>query len=88
MGLFSKLFGGGKPAVELAPKQIEHKGFVISATPYKVAGGWQLAGEISKAGRVHKFVRADQFSSADEAGEFTLRKGQLIVDQLGDEMFK
>jgi len=86
MGLFSKLFGGGKVA-EVAPKTLEHKGYVITAKSYKVAGVWQLAGEISKAGRIHKFVRADQFASADEATEFTLRKGQQIVDQLGDGMF-
>lgn len=86
MGILSKLFGGAK-AVEPAAKQVEHKGFVIVAKPYKAASGWQLAGEISKGGKVHKFVRADQFSSADEAVEFTLRKGQLIVDQMGDGMF-
>ena len=87
MGIFSKLFGGTKPTATAAPKTLEHKGFVIIATPYKTAAGWQLAGEISKAGRVHKFVRADQFNSADEATEFALRKGQLIVDQVGDGMF-
>lgn len=86
MGILSKLFGGAK-AAEPAAKQAEHKGFVIVAKPYKAAGGWQLAGEITKGGRVHKFVRADQFTSADEATEFSLRKGQLIVDQMGDEMF-
>ena len=86
MSFLSKLFGGAKAAAPVA-KQMEHKGFTIVAAPYKTAGGWQLAGEISKGGRVHKFVRADQFGSADEAAEFTLRKGQLIVDQMGDGMF-
>ena len=86
MGILARLFGGAK-AVEPAAKQVEHKGFVIVAKPYKASGGWQLAGEISKDGRVHKFVRADQFTSADEAAEFCLKKGQLIVDQMGDGMF-
>ena len=86
MGFLSKLFGGAKVEA-VAAKQLEHKGFVIIAKPYKTGGGWQLAGEISKGERVHKFVRADQFTSADEAAEFTLRKGQLIVDQSGDGMF-
>ena len=86
MGIFSRLFGGGKVEASVA-KTLEHKGFVITALPYKVAGGWQLAGEISKGERVHKFVRADQFSTADEAAQFALRKGQLIVEQLGDAMF-
>ena len=86
MGLFSKLFGGST-AAPAALKTLEHKGFVISAKPYKVTGGWQLAGEISKGEKLHKFVRADQFTTAEEAEEFTFRKGQLIVDQLGDGMF-
>ena len=86
MGILSRLFGVAK-AVETAAKQVEHKGFVIVAKPYKASGGWQLAGEISKDGKMHKFVRADQFTSADEAAEFSLRKGQLIVDQMGDGMF-
>lgn len=87
MGILSKLFGSSK-AVEPASKILEHKGYMISAKPYKVSGGWQLAGEISKGERVHKFVRADQFSTAEEAADFALRKGQLIVEQLGDGMFK
>jgi hypothetical protein len=86
MGLLSRLFGGAKAAAPAA-KEVEYKGFVIVAKPYKASGGWQLAGEISKGGKVHKFVGADQFSSADEATEFSLKKGQLIVDQLGDGMF-
>ena len=86
MGILSKLFGSSK-TVEAPPKTLEYKGYVISVKTYKASGGWQLAGEISKGGRVHKFVRADQFASADEAAEFSLRKGQLIVDQMGDGMF-
>jgi len=86
MGLFSKLFGGSK-VPEVAAKSREHKGFVITAKPYKTASGWQLAGEISKSDRVHKFVRADQFNSVEEAVEYTLIKGMLIVEQLGEAMF-
>jgi hypothetical protein len=86
MGFLSKLFGTGK-AAEAPAKAMDHKGFAITAKPFQAAGGWQLAGEISKDGRVHKFIRADQFSSAEEAAEFALRKGQLIVDQMGDAMF-
>ncbi len=86
MGILSKLFGSSK-TVESPTKALEYKGYEIVAEPYKASGGWQLAGKISKGGRVHKFVRADQFASADEAAEFSLRKGQLIVDQMGDGMF-
>ena len=86
MGLLSRLFGRPK-AAEPKTKQIEHKGFVIEAKPFKASGGWQLAGEISKDGRVHKFVRADQFNSVEEAIEYAVIKGMLIIEQLGEAMF-
>ena len=86
MGILSRLFGGTK-AAEPATKQVEHKGYVIVAKPFKASGGWQLAGEISKEGRVHKFVRADQFNTVEEAIEYAVIKGMLIIEQLGEAMF-
>ena len=87
MSLFSKLFGSSK-TVESPGKSLEYKGYLIEAVPFKEAGQWQLAGQISKDGQVHKFVRADRFTDKTEASEIALAKGQLIVDQLGDAMFK
>ncbi len=87
MGILSGLFGSSK-TVEAPSKSLEYKGYMIQAEPFKATGGWQLAGRVSKDGKVHKFVRADQFSSKDEAAEFAISKGQLIVDQLGEGMFK
>ncbi len=86
MGILSRLFGGAK-ASKPATKEVEHKGYVIVAKPHKAAGGWQLAGEISKDGRVHKFVRADQFNTVEEAIEYAVIKGMLIIEQLGEAMF-
>ena len=86
MGILSSLFGSSKPA-ESAAKPLEYNGFEITPEPFKAGGGWQLAGRISKGGKTHKFIRADQFSSRDEAVEFTLVKGKLIVDQMGEAMF-
>jgi hypothetical protein len=86
MGILSKLFGSAKTS-EAASKTLEYNGYLISAAPFKAAAGWQLAGTIAKGGKVHKFVRADQFSSSDEAAEFALIKGKLIIDQLGDQIF-
>ncbi len=87
MGFWSHLFSSHKTTEEPS-KSLEYKGYVISAAPFKAPGGWQLAGQVSKDGKVHKFVRADQFSDRDEACSFALSKGQLIVDQLGETMFK
>ena len=89
MAFWSKWFGGasGGDAVK-AVKSLEYKGFVIEARPYKEGGQWQLAGRISKDGKEHKFIRADKFTSSDEAADIAISKGQLIVDQLGEQMFK
>ena len=87
MGILSKLFGSSKTP-DMPDKTLEYKGYLISAAPFKGPGGWQLAGSVSKDGKTHKFIRADQFTSKDEAEQFAISKGQLIVDQLGEAMFK
>ena len=86
MGILNKLFGSSKTE-EKSGKALEYKGFEIVAKPFKVASGWQLAGEISKSGKIHKFIRADQFTGKDEAEELAINKGKLIVDQQGEAMF-
>lgn len=87
MSFWGKLFGSTKTA-EIPGKSLDYKGYLIEAIPFKEAGQWQLAGQISKSGQVHKFVRADRFSDKGEAADIALAKGQLIVDQLGEAMFK
>lgn len=88
MAFWSKWFSS-EPAATAGPlKSLEYKGYVIDAAPYKDGGQWQLAGRISKDGKEHKFVRADKFTSAEEAADIALSKGQLIVDQSGDSIFK
>ena len=87
MSFWSHLFSSRKIA-EAPSKSLEYKGYIITAAPFKAPGGWQLAGQVSKDDKVHKFVRADQFSDRDEACTVALSKGQLIVDQLGEAMFK
>lgn len=93
MSFLKKLFGGAKePAAAAGPlKSIEHNGFTIHATPYQDGGQWQLCGVVEKTlnGEVksHRFVRADRFPGQTEAVDFTLIKGQLLVDQQGDMIF-
>lgn len=94
MSFFKKLFGGSKePAAPAGPvKSLEHAGFVIHATPYLEGGQYQLCGvvekEIDGVLRSHRFVRADRFPGAEEAADFTLVKGQQLIDQQGDAVFK
>ena len=97
MSFLKRLFGGGGGGEAAAPKeaapakQVEHKGFLISATPYKAEGQYQTCGVVSKeVGGVmkeHKFIRADRHASYDDAVEFSLAKARQIVDQSGERMF-
>jgi hypothetical protein len=88
MAFWSKWFGGGDQGPAKAVKSVEHKGFLIEAMPYKDGGQWQLAGRITRDGKEHKFVRADKFTSAEEAADIAISKGQLIVDQSGESIFR
>jgi hypothetical protein len=94
MSFLKKLFGlGGASQTEAAPAaSSDYNGFTILATPYQEGGQWQMCGVIEKeiAGiqKSHRFIRADKFSGRDEAAEFTTRKAQQIIDQMGDTLFK
>ena len=97
MSFLKRLFGGGgsdekAPAAPAAPaKQVEHKGYVISATPYKEGGQFQTCGVVSKeidgVIKEHKFIRADRFAGLDDAVEVSLKKGMQLVDEQGDKLF-
>ncbi len=95
MSFLKKLFGGGKSSDgegSSAPaKQVEYKGFLIKATPYKEGGQWQTCGTVAKeVGGVmkeHRFIRADRFSDEEGAADHSLMKGQQIVDQVGERVF-
>lgn len=95
MSFLKRLFGGGgssEPAAAANPaRQIEHKGFTISATPYKEDGQFQTCGVVSKEinGELkeHRFVRADRFAGLDDAVDVSLKKGQQLVDEQGDRIF-
>ena len=94
MSFFKSLFGGRKePAEPAGPvKSIEHNGFTIHATPYQEGGQYQLCGVVEKVVdgelRSHRFVRADRFPGMAEAADFTLVKGQQLVDMEGDRLFR
>ena len=73
-------------------KTIEYKDFTIAALPYKDGGQYQLAGRITKQidGEIktYSFVRADKFTDIETASDIALSKGQLIIDQMGEGIFK
>jgi hypothetical protein len=97
MSFLKRLFGsssGGEAAASSAAvaKEIEHKGFLIQATPYKAEGGqYQTCGVVSKeidgVKKEHRFIRADRFAALDDAVDISLKKGQQLVDEQGDRIF-
>jgi len=102
MSLLKSLFGGrdkaageaAAPAAKAIPvaKEVEHKGFLIQATPYKDAGQYQTCGTVSKVIdgvlKEQKFIRADRFASLDEAVDCSLSKGCQMVDEQGERLFQ
>ena len=89
MAFWSKWFSSPETAGQAKPvKTVDYKGYTIEAAPYRDGGQFQLAGTIRKDGREHRFVRADKFTDRDDCADIAISKGQLIVDQMGDRMFK
>jgi hypothetical protein len=84
VSLFSKLFGGGRPA----QKPVDYKGFQIFPDPIKENGAYRLAARIEKelAGerRSHRLIRADTFQSAEAAGDAAIGKARQVIDEQGD----
>jgi hypothetical protein len=96
MSFLKRLFGGGSSETAAAgpgapAKQIEHKGFTISATPFKADGQYQTSGTVSKeidgVLKEHRFIRADRFPGLDDAVDVSIRKGMQIVDEQGERIF-
>lgn len=96
MSFLKKLFGGGSAdtdgeAPQVAGKEMEHNGFVISATPFKAEGQFQCCGVVAKeidgVVKEHKFIRADRFASVEDAADMALRKGKQLVEEQGERIF-
>ncbi len=91
MGLFSRLFGGGKPEQKTEVEPVEYKGFLIYQEALSESGQYRIAGRITKEVdgelKTHKFIRSDLLPSEADANEFMLKKAQMFVDQMGDSIF-
>ena len=92
MGLFSRLFGGSKeqPKVEVEP--VEYKGYLIYQEALSEGGQYRIAGRITKQfddeTKTHRFIRSDVLPRESDANEFMLKKAQMFVDQMGDNIFQ
>ena len=98
MSFLSRLFGsrspsGAQPVVaeDQTTGQIDYKGFVVRAVPFKKDGQFQTAGiiekEIGGVMKTYRFVRADRSSMVEDVTQLALLKGPLIIDEMGDRLF-
>jgi len=94
MSFLKRLFRGGSgdaPAFAAPAKQVEHKGFTISATPFKEGSQYQTCGIVSKeidgVLKEHRFIRADRFAGLNDAVEISIRKGIQLVEEQGERLF-
>lgn len=89
------LFSGGANEKghenEQAVQSTVHKECIIFAEPVKEGTQYRLQGRIEKEvdgeTLTRTFIRADLFASQDEAIEWSLKKGQQIIDQNGRSLF-
>jgi hypothetical protein len=92
MSFLKRLFGGGKAEEEpTVVAQVEHKGFLVRATPYKEGGQFQTCGVVSKeidgVTKEHRFIRADRFTTLEDAVSVSLSKGKQLIDEQGERIF-
>ncbi len=94
MSFLKSLFGLGKSGpAEMPPAPTrEYNGYTIEATP--MAGGreFQVCGiirrEVDGVVKEHRFIRVDKLPTRDDAIDLIFRKGQQMIDQMGDRVFK
>lgn len=92
MGLFSKLFGGGKPdSKQKEVTAVEYKDFLIYQEAKAEGGQYRVAGRITRELdgelKVHHFIRSDVVSSEADANELMLSKAKLFIDQMNGNIF-
>jgi hypothetical protein len=92
VGFFSKLFGSKEKTEQAAVVEpVEYKGFNIYQEALAESGQYRVAGRIEKEieGEVksHRFIRSDVVSNKNDADELMLKKSQMFIDQMGDNIF-
>ncbi|NKB48729.1 MAG: hypothetical protein GKS02_05110 [Alphaproteobacteria bacterium] len=82
---------GQSGEAQAAGAPVAYKGYIIQPAPKADGKQWLTAGVITKefgeTVKEHRFVRGDYHGSRDTAAEFSISKGQQIVDLEGDRIF-
>ena len=97
MSFLKSLFGAAAkprtetPVEERTTAQLDYKGYVIRAVPFKEQGQFQLAGIIEKPFgdevKRYRFVRAARSADPADVSQLALAKGQTLIDEQGDALF-
>lgn len=91
VGLFSRLFGVKPKQETQTAEPVEYKGYLIYQEAIPEGGQYRIAGRITKEIKgelkTHRFIRSDILPSASDANDFMLKKAQMFIDQMGDDMF-
>ena len=86
------LFGAGGESGGGTAEPVDYNGYRITPAPERQASGWNTAGVITKTFpdgvKEHKFIRVDTHTSKDDAVAFSITKGQQIIDEQGDRIFR
>ena len=95
---FSSILGGlfgGKGTEADSPTRgegVEYKGYKIHPASRRDGSQWRTEGVIAKAFedgvKEHHFIRADVHASKDDADACAITKGQRIIDEQGERIFK
>lgn len=93
-GFLKGLFGGGSSGSKEAARgePVAYKDFQITPAPVPQGGQYLTSGFISKdlpeGRKEYRFIRADTHTSSADAASFAIQKGQQIIDEQGDRIFK
>ena len=92
MKFLKSLFGGGTADTVNEEEVVEYNGYRIQPAPKSAGHGWTteaiITKEIDGQTRTHHFIRADQSSDRDAAVSLALTKTRIMIDQVGDKIFK
>ncbi len=92
MSILSKLFGTSKPKPETPAETESYKDYTIEPAPQKDGTSFRIAAVITKnidgQTKTHHLIRADTLGTMDAAKEASIDKAKLVIDQLGDGIFR
>lgn len=93
MDFLRRIFGSRESGgASVSGEPVQYKGFTILPTPTRQGSQWLTCGVISKqfpdGTKEYRFIRAETHDSVESACAFAVQKGQRIIDELGDQVFK